>query len=101
MLRLVPGSHVISCLPWSGLGGSQRLGGCHPFHYECVAGLPHLLADFQYHGGQLVCGQVLLLFQSDVRGILPRRCGQQQDPVRGPHNGEQYRGQVEERQDQL
>lgn len=54
---------VMSCLPWSGLGGSQRLGGCHPFHYECVAGLPHLLADFQYHGGQSLCGQVLLLFQ--------------------------------------
>lgn len=45
------------------LGGSQCLGGRHPFHYECVAGLPHLLADFQYHGGQLICWQVLLLFQ--------------------------------------
>lgn len=45
------------------LGCSQRLGGCHPFHYECVAGLPHLLADFQYHGRQPVCGEVLLLLQ--------------------------------------
>lgn len=101
-LRLFPVSHsVISCLPWSGLGGSQRLGGCHPFHYECVAGLPHLLADFQYHGGQLVCGQVLLLFQSDIRGILFSWQGQQQDRVWGPHAPKLYGGQVEERQDQL
>lgn len=61
---LFPGSHtVMSCLPWSGLGGSQRLGGCHPFHYECVAGLPHLLADFQYHGSKPVRWKILLLFQ--------------------------------------
>lgn len=72
---------LILCLPSFGLGGSQRLGGCHPLHYECVAGLPHLLADFQYHGCQLVCGQVLLLLQSDVRRIFSRRRGQQQDPV--------------------
>lgn len=92
---------VMSCLPWSGLGGSQRLGGCHPFHYECVAGLPHLLADFQYHGGQSLCGQVLLLFQWDIRGIFSHQRGRQQDPVLRSHLPKQVWGQVEECQNQL
>ena len=56
---------LLPCLS-SGLGGSQRLGGRHSLHHECVAGVPHLLADFQYHGGQHVCGQVLLLLERDV-----------------------------------
>lgn len=74
---LLPGPHFVVSFspPSSGPGGSQRLGGCHPFHYECVAGLPHLLADFQYHGRQLVCGQVQLLLQWDVGGVLSCGCG--------------------------
>ena len=31
-------------------GGGECLGGRHPLHHECAAGVSHLLADFQHHG---------------------------------------------------
>lgn len=97
-----PVSYTVSpCLSYSALGGSQRLGGCHPLHYECVAGLPHLLADFQYYGCQSVCGEVLLLLQPDWKGILWARCGQQQIWVLSVNWSELHWGALEERQNQL
>lgn len=35
----------------SNTGGCQCLGWRYPFHYECLVGLPYLLADFQHYGG--------------------------------------------------
>ncbi len=92
---------VQPCLLYSALGGSQCLGGCHPFHYECLAGLPHLLADFQYHGCQHVCGKILLLLQCDWKSTVRNWCSQQQ--IRMPSIGrtELHWGALEKRQNQL
>lgn len=79
----------------SNAGGSQRFGWCNSFHYECIAGLPYILADFQYHGGQLVCWQILLLLQRDSRRqIFIRRC-KQQDGLRESYIPKLHRSQME------
>lgn len=42
-------------------GGSERIGGCHPFHHECPPGVSNILADIQYYGSESVCWKILPL----------------------------------------
>lgn len=52
MLAVPASCFILKLFPTpSNTGGCQRLGWRYPFHYECVVGLPYLLADFQHYGG--------------------------------------------------
>lgn len=51
-------------------GGGECLAGCHPLHHERSAGLPHLLADIQHHGGEPLCGEVLPMRKHHLGGTL-------------------------------